>query len=140
MNNPIDNRLPIDKLLPKLDKVKAIKSTMDNLNHWQALCPSHGDKTPSLVITELLDGTVLIKCWSGCTAQEVVQSIGLGLKDLFKPTHSKRPYKRQPSQKAIEHERLIVTIAEANLSRGVTLSNEDMERYRLAVKRLKEVS
>lgn len=128
---------PIDKLLPKLDKVKAINSTKDNLNHWQALCPSHGDKTPSLVITELLDGTVLIKCWSGCTAQEVVQSVGLELKDLFKPASNTQPCKRQPSKKAIEHEKLIIKLAQAQINKGQPLTGQDLARYQLAMTRIK---
>ena len=128
---------PIDKLLPKLDKVKVINSAKDNLNHWQALCPSHGDKTPSLVITELLDGTVLIKCWSGCTAQEILQSVGLELKDLFKPVNNHKPYKRQPSKQAVAHERLIIEVAQAQINKGQKLTDQDLARYQLAVTRIK---
>lgn len=125
---------PINKVLDRLDKVKA-----KNANQWQAVCPAHDDKSPSLTVTEAEDGTVLVKCWAGCNASEIVTSIGLELKDLF-PQLNNKPRKLQPSKRAIEHERLIVRIAEANLACGVTLSNEDMARYRLALKRLKEVN
>lgn len=132
---------PINNLLSKLSHVKAQKPTQADLKQWQALCPAHDDKTPSLTITECSDGTVLIKCWAGCHANEIVKALGLELKDLFPCTQpNNKPTKPQPSQRAIAHERLIVSIAEGNVSKGVTLSTEDMARYRLALKRLKEVN
>lgn len=132
---------PIDLLLSRLHHVKAKKPTQAGLNQWQALCPSHPDKTPSLTITECSDGTVLVKCWAGCSANEIVKALGLALKDLFPCTQpNNKPTKPQPSKRAIAHERLIVSIAEGNISKGVTLSTEDMARYRLALKRLKEVN
>ena len=48
-------------------------------------CPHHDDnpKTPSLAISRGKDGGVLVKCFAGCTAEEVVGSLGLKMKDLF---------------------------------------------------------
>ncbi|QQP85468.1 virulence-associated protein E [Entomomonas asaccharolytica] len=138
-------RLPIDKVLDKLDKVKAKKPTKDGLNQWQALCPSHADKSPSLTITECTDNTVLLKCWSGCTANEIVNAIGLQLKDLFKyePTHkqgnSSPSFKKLPSKQAIAHERLIIQIAEAQQNKGQLLNKADKQRYQLALQRLKRL-
>ena len=128
---------PINNILTKLDKVTAKKPTKDGLSQWQAVCPAHDDKSPSLTITEASDGTVLVKCWAGCNANEIVKALGLELKDLFPCTQlTNKPSKLQPSKRAIAHERLIISIAEASL----TLSHEDNERYRLALKRLKEVN
>jgi len=56
---------------------------------WQALCPSHDDKSPSLSVTETNDGTLLLRCWAGCNASEIVGAVGLRLSDLFpKVDHS----------------------------------------------------
>ena len=56
---------------------------------WQALCPSHDDKSPSLSVTETNDGTLLVRCWAGCNATEIVGAMGLRLSDLFpKVDHS----------------------------------------------------
>lgn len=130
-------KLPIDNLLDKLDKVTAKKYIKGGLNQWQALCPAHDDKSPSLTITEIEDGTVLLKCWAGCSANEIVSSIGLGLKDLFPRTeHTYKPSKLKPSKRAIAHEQLIITIAEATLSKGQALTNTDKERYQQAKQRL----
>lgn len=137
--------LPINKLLSKLQKVTAKKPTKDGLNQWQALCPAHADKSPSLTITECTDNTVLLKCWSGCTASEIVRALGLELKDLFKykPTHKQannnQRLKKRPSKQAIQHEKLIVSIAKASLNKGQQLTNTDQHRYQLALQRLKRL-
>ena len=68
----------LDKVLSYLDKVKP-----SGANNWKACCPAHDDKNPSLAITETSDGTILLKCWAGCTAQGIVSAIGLELRDLF---------------------------------------------------------
>lgn len=134
---------PINNLLSKLSHVKTKNTNQAGFNQWQALCPSHPDKTPSLTITECADGTVLVKCWSGCTTNEIVKAIGLELKDLFvqqpdKQGYSDRASKKQkcPSQKAIEHEQLIIQIAQSHLKKGDVLNPTDHQRYQQAKKRL----
>ena len=148
MNIPISyvDKLPIDKVLVRLGKVKPKKPTKNGLSQWLALCSAHADKSPSLTITECADNTVLLKCWSGCTASEIVSAIGLELKDLFKyePTqyskgNSNQPIKKLPSKQAIAHEKLIVSIAEANLNKGQQLNKTDKQRYQLALQRLKRL-
>jgi len=67
-------------LLERLEKVK--KTGMDS---WLACCPSHNDKTPSLAIKEVDNGTILLKCFAGCDNYSVVSAVGLELSDLFPP-------------------------------------------------------
>lgn len=132
---------PIDHLLVRLAHVNVKNSSVTGVNQWQALCPAHADKNPSLVITECSNGTVLVKCWAGCTVEEVVQSIGLELKDLFVHPSGKQgcsfsAINKLPSKKAIAHEQLIISIAEATLSKGHTLAPIDNKRYQQAKQRL----
>jgi KaiC/GvpD/RAD55 family RecA-like ATPase/5S rRNA maturation endonuclease (ribonuclease M5) len=49
------------------------------------VCPAHDDspKTPSLSVSKSRDGGVLLKCFANCTAESVVASLGLTMKDLF---------------------------------------------------------
>lgn len=47
------------------------------------VCPAHADRSPSLSVSEGEDGRILLSCKAGCTATQVVKSMGLGLKDLF---------------------------------------------------------
>jgi hypothetical protein len=51
-------------------------------NKWSAKCPAHTDKSPSLTIAEG-DKGLLVKCWAGCSLQEVCASLGIEQRDLF---------------------------------------------------------
>ncbi len=121
----------LEKVLSRLDKVKQGRA-----DRWTACCPAHDDKTPSLAITEAGDGTVLLRCWAGCTAAEIVTAIGLELRDLF-PGNDQRPQRRGPSRKAIEHERQIIRVAQAQLAQGKALKPSDQQRLELAQQRLR---
>ena len=117
----------LDKVLSCLDKVKSTGS-----NKWKACCPSHDDKHPSLAISETLDGTVLLKCWIGCNAQQIVSAIGLELRDLFPGEKRER---RGPSQAAIKHERTVHLIGQSLHDKG-KLAGDDLQRFNLAKQRL----
>ena len=55
---------------------------------WIARCPSHGDDNPSLSIARGEDGRWLVHCHAGCTAEQVVESVGLKMRDLM-PSNEK---------------------------------------------------
>ena len=67
----------IGDLLNRLEKVKGSKG------RWTACCPAHGDKSPSLAVTMLDDGRILLKCFAGCSAYEIVSAVGMDMTDLF---------------------------------------------------------
>ena len=69
----------IDLLLSRLQGVKKIKGS----DKWVALCPAHDDKTPSLSIRQLEDSRILINCWSGCGAIDVLESIDMNYQHLM---------------------------------------------------------
>jgi len=62
------------RLLNRLDRVHETGP-----GRWLACCPSHEDGTPSLSIRVLDDGTVLLHCFAGCSAADVVAAVGLEL-------------------------------------------------------------
>ncbi len=66
-----------EKLLSLLDSVRPCGS-----GKWQARCPAHDDRHPSLSIREG-DRGVLVKCWVGCTVQEITAALGITVRDLF---------------------------------------------------------
>lgn len=76
---------PLDLILSRLDKVKQAG------NGFMARCPVHDDKNPSLSITEGDDGRVLLKCFAGCSTEDIVKALGLTMADLF-------PHKEKPAQ------------------------------------------
>jgi hypothetical protein len=66
-----------------LSRLHNVKRT--GLGIWVACCPAHDDKHPSLQITEKQEGIVLIHCFAGCGAAEVLDAVGLEFSDLFPP-------------------------------------------------------
>ncbi len=121
---------PIDKLLPRLAKVREVAPSQ-----WVARCPAHSDQHPSLRVRELDDGTVLIKCWAGCSAQDICGAVGLAPRDLFVTDDNKRR-QRAPSLKAQLHENLIVQIGTVLQRQGMELNAEDRARFEQAKRRL----
>lgn len=65
------------KLLPLLSGIR-----VRGEGAWQARCPAHEDKSPSLSIRET-DDKILIHCFSGCAPASICEALGLSLKDLF---------------------------------------------------------
>src|SRR5262249_4789321 len=49
---------------------------------WTSRCPAHPDKHPSLSVMKG-DRGILLKCWVGCTLQEIVSKLGFRVSDLF---------------------------------------------------------
>lgn len=124
---------PADNILERLQKVQLTKP-----QSWKACCPAHADKNPSLNITEAEDGRVLVKCWAGCTTENILAAVGLEMRDLFPDSGTnKRPGRRAVSRKALLHEGMICRIGEALLASGEVLAADDMARYELARKRLR---
>ncbi len=64
-----------------LERVQKVKKTGDK--KYMACCPAHDDSDPSLAINEANDGRILLHCFAGCPAGDVVAAIGLSLSDLF---------------------------------------------------------
>jgi hypothetical protein len=52
-------------------------------DRWQACCPAHDDRTPSLAISAKANGDRLIHCHAGCDAADVLAAAGLELRDLY---------------------------------------------------------
>ena len=91
MSNNIltQNWSPVDLVLSRLglNNVKKVSGG------YMARCPVHDDKNPSLSITEGDDGRVLLKCFAGCSTEEIVKALGLTMSDLFPP--SSKPQKKK---------------------------------------------
>ena len=68
---------PLERFLGRLEGVR--KSG----EGYTARCPAHDDRRASLSVSEGDDGRVLIKCFAGCDARDVVAALGLAMKDLF---------------------------------------------------------
>lgn len=130
---------PVEKLLPRLDKLRSVGA-----GKWVACCPAHSDRSPSLSIREADDGRLLVHCFAGCPAADVLAAVGLSLADLY-PDAPRNPgtglpaWKRQRLQSAIEAERLVLLVARADLKAGIDLAPADAERVELARSRIQKM-
>jgi len=81
----------LDNVLSRLRGVKQHGA------RYRALCPAHGDRTPSLNVWLSDDGWVCFNCFAGCTREAILQAAGLTLADLGpdrgQPTATKRTSK-----------------------------------------------
>ena len=141
---PAFHESPIDRLLSRLERVKATSP-----GKWSASCPgplhNHGDRSPSLSIATGDDGRALIRCFTGCSPSEIVSAVGLSLSDLFppRPAHHDRPFPGYQRPKIsdrdlleiIRREVAIIATAGEELIAG-PLSLPDLERLRTATRRL----
>jgi hypothetical protein len=119
---------PINRVLGRLTGLRAVGQ-----QRWMALCPAHPDKRPSLSIREGDDARVLIYCFAGCGAVEILDAIGLDSMELFprdreplpglRPTRA-RPIPAEDALEILDHEALTLEIIAHGLMRG-----EPLERY-----------
>ena len=132
--------MSVEALLARLEKVKA-----NGADKWVALCPAHDDKSPSLAVKQTSDGTILIRCFAGCGACEIVSAIGLELSDLFpklenfdhsKPGKTQRmPWSASDVLRAVLHELHVIAVCAGKL-KNEGLTPEDSARLTLALQRV----
>ena len=119
------------------------KSYRSGKDEYQCLCPAHNDKTASLSIKNLPDERILIHCFAGCAANDILGAVGLTFDDIvpkrlgdFKPVS--KPFNPYAVLKAISNETLLVALAGLEVANGKTLLQEDKDRLMIAVNRLRE--
>ena len=119
------------------------KSYRSGKDEYQCLCPAHQDKTASLSIKNLPDERILIHCFAGCAANDILGAVGLTFDDIvpkrlgdFKPVS--KPFNPYAVLKAISNETLLVALAGLEVANGKTLPQEDKDRLMIAVNRLRE--
>lgn len=78
-----------------LSRFKSVKKTS---NGYRAQCPYHNDRNPSLDISEK-DGKILVHCHAGCSAEDILRSVDLNMKDLFLDSGAENHTKNSPKAK-----------------------------------------
>jgi DNA primase len=114
---------------------------------YQARCPAHDDRNPSLSVTEGDDGQILVHCHTGCTSDDVVKAMGRKMSDLYNQSEtfgrsrvSKRSeYKRESSPDPIPEDMVeklhnaLTPDDRASLSSERMLSDAVIDRYQLGI-------
>jgi len=132
---------PIAALLSRLDRVRNTGP-----GQWLARCPAHDDGSPSLSIRETGDATVLVKCFAGCGAADVVAAVGLELRDLFPARLDK--HRRRPTRpgerwvprdvlRALADEVLVILLAAEDVAADRAMSDDDRQRVATAEARIR---
>ncbi len=137
---------PLNAILARLEGVRK------QGKGFTAKCPAHHDKTASLAITEAADDRVLMHCFAGCPAADVLGAIGLKLADCFprRETADMTPQQRAEARLAARHAGTIAALGVLSLEAEVlliggnksiagTVSADDLERMAVAVSRVQDV-
>ena len=129
--------MSVTNLLNSLDRVRKMGA-----DRWIACCPAHNDKSPSLAIRELSDGAVLLHCFAGCSAHEIVSAVGLDLSELFpeKTEHNvprqKYPFSAREALAALVPETLMVALIGKQMSKGILNDEKTQQALITAVSRI----
>jgi 5S rRNA maturation endonuclease (ribonuclease M5) len=67
-----------------------LKSVRRNGSGWQARCPAHEDRTPSLSISER-EGKILVHCHASCSQEAVCAALKIEARELFLPNGDSGP-------------------------------------------------
>jgi hypothetical protein len=136
---------PIDVVLSRLDGFKLRENGPDR---WRACCPAHGGSNASALSVGLGDdGRVLLRCWRGCSADQVAQALGFEMADLFPPKPQtagagRAPIKRRRLLTAgqaldlLDSEMMLAIVCAADLSEGRALDEDTHDRLRLSAARV----
>lgn len=84
---------------------------------WNACCPAHDDKDPSLGFIEHQDGSVGFICRAGCDKESILDAMGLKWADVFAESMSldaRMQYHRRNLESERAHLGNLVSIASSN--------------------------
>jgi hypothetical protein len=79
-----------EDLIQELENVRRTRP-----GSWVARCPGHQDRDPSLSIRQAAD-RVLLHCFAGCGAADVLAALGLGWSDLFQDNEGRTGCRARP--------------------------------------------
>lgn len=126
----------LEQLLGKLDKLKSTGK-----NRWIACCPAHMDESPSLSITQVDDGRILIHCFAECQTSDVLNALNMTFEDLFPQSLGNfkriaKPYYPHDILLIIACEARLVALAACDISKGKVMNDSEKERILLAAGRI----
>ena len=133
------------KLSPLESFLSRVTSSKYTNGEYRCSCPgplhSRGDRNPSLSVKQCEDGSIVLYCFAGCSAYDVVSAVGLTMKDLY-------PQTRRPAvgpnykflYESIKDELIVLAIAASQIEMGKELSAEDLSRLKKTAMRLAGLS
>ncbi len=129
---------PVAAVLARLDKPRP-----SGRDRWRAACPACGGNRSALSIGVAQNDAVLLRCWKGCSIEEIAAAIDLDVSDLFpaRDGGASRPRKigmlsATQALDLLADEANLVALAAANVAHGVLLTADDLLRVRTAAGRI----
>lgn len=91
-----------------LSRLEAVQQGAD-ASRWTAKCPAHDDGQNSLGVHVTESGKILLKCYAGCSTEDIVAAMGLKMSDLFADDGKKsgRKSKKASAPKAVTPEEVL---------------------------------
>ncbi len=130
--------MSVNYLLSALTKVRRMGK-----DRWLACCPAHGDRKPSLSIRETPDGRVLLHCWTGCSVEAILESVGLTFDALFPEKElghhvprERTPFSHREAMAALVPETFIVALIGRQMANGIANDEETQQALIAAVSRI----
>jgi len=118
--------MPLENIVRRLDKVKKVGK------EYQACCPVHGDKNPSMRLREEA-GKVLAHCFAcGANGYDVVQALEMSPNELFADKMGSEEAKRRRLESYELEDKLIISIFESDKEKGHLHNITEYRRYKLA--------
>jgi len=134
-----------------ISRLRSVKQT--GAGRWMASCPAHEDRRPSLNVAEKSDGRVLLHCFGGCGAADVLVAVGLDwnavmperINTLSRESEHRgrkryrsepRPFNAHDVLACLGTETRIAYIVLHDVIKGIAPSDKDLLRFDLAVQRI----
>ena len=118
----MNRQLTISDIALGLDKVRW-RGDMK----FSACCPAHDDRNPSFHASEV-DGKILVKCFAGCSQDEVI-SVLRG-QELWPQTDTKSRQPARVSKDVIWRHQMLLATELARAEQGFSHSEEDQEKIK----------
>jgi hypothetical protein len=77
------NTRPFSDNSADLSPYERITEHLEQRTETNFICPAHDDNKASLSVSEAEDGRALVHCHAGCETEDVLEAIGLRVRDLF---------------------------------------------------------
>jgi hypothetical protein len=103
----------LDALLARLEGVRATGP-----DRWQAQCPAHEDKSPSLSIRDAGGDRTLLHCFGGCDPEDILTAIGMNWADLY-PDPNECAYERALAAGHKRRQKMLADITARDYARNV---------------------
>ena len=115
--------MDLNLLLSRLDKVKSFGK-----GRHAACCPAHKDSSPSLTITDKGE-RLLIHCFAGCGANEILSAIGLDYSVLYPEMDRHYSAERPNRGKPDAYEVMFLSMYQSAVERGDEIKQSDRAKY-----------